>query len=49
MQDDICYDFVNVIEMEFPLVVLNARIPQDVSSVKIDNEEAKKVVSICWG
>lgn len=51
VQDDICYDFVNVaIEMEFPLVVLNARIPQDVSSVKIDNEEgAKKVVEYLLG
>lgn len=46
VQDDICYDFVNIaIQMEFPLVILNSRIPHNVSSVKIDNEEgAKKVV-----
>jgi len=47
VQEDISYDFVEIAtEMEFPLVVLNARIPADVSSVKIDNEAgAKKVIA----
>jgi len=47
VQEDISYGFVEIAtEMEFPLVVLNARIPLDVSSVKIDNEAgAKKVMA----
>mgnify|MGYP000891907857 CR=1 FL=1 len=46
VQEDISYDFVDIAtDMEFPLVILNARIPQNVSSVRIDNEAgAKKVV-----
>lgn len=51
VQEDISYSFVDVAkEMEFPLVVLNARIPYDISSVKVDNEAgAKKVIAHLMG
>ena len=51
VQENICYDFVNsAVEMEFPFVVLNARLPHNVSSVKIDNEAgSRKAVEYLLG
>ena len=46
VQDDIDYSFLDVVEeRQFPFVVLNAKVAENISSVKIDNElGARKAV-----
>ncbi|MFY9165884.1 MAG: substrate-binding domain-containing protein, partial [Limnochordia bacterium] len=47
VQDEIDYSFLDVVaEKQFPFVVLNARVAENISSVKIDNEiGARQAVS----
>ena len=46
VQDDIDYDFLKIVEVrQFPFVVLNAKVRDNISSVKVDNElGARKMV-----